>query len=110
THRIGKARKSARGFLQPVDGVGDLGGNRGDVGDLPRQWFYEVESARKLRERRRLVIIDQRKRAAGGLGELPRVGEHASLAAQRLLFRRIDFRGGDLVDLIAKEIEPQRAV
>src|SRR5882724_9816058 len=69
-----------------------------------------MQRARKLGKCRILVVVNECKRTAAGLGELSGIGEHASLAAQRLLFGRVGVRGGDLVDLVAEQIEAQRSI
>jgi hypothetical protein len=56
------------------------------------------------------VVVDELIRAGRGLDHLARVTEDRLVAAQRLLLRGIELRGGDLVELVLEEIETQRAV
>src|ERR1043166_4535081 len=69
-----------------------------------------MRGARDLRSRGTFIFVDETECAARRLCELARVREERSFFAYRFFFRRIELRRGDLVQLIAEEIETQRAI
>ena len=74
-HRLAERRQRARRFLQAIERVLQLAGDRTEVGDLVGERLDEVQRARELRHGGVLVVVDERKRAGGGFDDLARVRE-----------------------------------
>src|SRR5205085_12144043 len=80
-NRIVERGKRTRGFLQAIDDLLQIIGDRMNRFDVPGERLQQVRGARELRESGVLVLLNCAEGSGRRLGHLSRVAEDASLGA-----------------------------